>query len=115
LRGSCSRLLCRNTYKATRLRNRYGLQNPGHQGQEVADVIATSSHRNDGKAEADEMLLERDALVYGDEHVEVRGRPREQLSVSKATPTLLLDRTNLVARKFPTQSPGHTLVKQQSH
>ena len=87
----------------------------GDKRSKEVDLVASGDQDDNGNVPPADRLLVLDALVDGEQDVELRLGQREQFAVLLAGPSHFGSGTDLVASKLASQSLRHAFVKQQSH
>ena len=86
-----------------------------HQRAKVIDIVAGRHHDHDADTEASKVLLVRNALINGQQCVELDFGRSKQGAVLDARPTGLLHCTHVVTRQLAPKSLRYALIEQQAH
>ena len=82
---------------------------------EIGEPIASHLEHDDGSRERDNVLLKGQVPIRCYEHVELRWRESEQLSILERRPPHLTRGPHLVAIGLAAEAPVDTLVEQHPH
>ena len=110
-------ILLRDNVNVSGLEFSEAAQDLWHQWVRVLKAIRLCPQDDDGKSEARELLLVRQALVHREEDAVVGGVPNEaqEFAVFDACPTSTRNCQDIVAGQISAQTCGQALVEQDSH